>query len=518
MLYSKSDYYQLSSEKLMVQTIEKNQGKLNNMGALCINTGKFTGRSPEDRFIVLDELTKNSINWNEFNHSIDTNYFKILKEKLLKYFSTLDNAWVRDSFVCSDDTYKLKIRVVNEDPASNLFCYNMFLRPSEDNLKNFNPDWLIIHAPNFKANPLTDGVRSENFAIISFTEKTILIGGTGYTGEMKKGIFTVLNFILPEEKNVLSMHCSANVGKNDDISLFFGLSGTGKTTLSTDPNRTLIGDDEIGWARDSIFNFEGGCYAKVINLDPLKEPEIYNAIKPGAIVENVVFKKNSTEIDFNDISITQNTRVSYPLHFIENSTDKPIFGNPTNIFFLTCDSYGILPPISLLTNEQAMYQFISGYTAKIAGTEEGIKTPKETFSICFGAPFMPLNPNKYALLLGEKIAHHKVHVWLINTGWTGGAFGVGKRMNLIYTRAMIKEALNGNLLKVPFENMPIFNLKIPTLCNNVPTQILNPRNTWKDADLYDKETIQLALKFILNFKKFEKNVDEKIKNAGPKIS
>ncbi|MCX8481593.1 MAG: phosphoenolpyruvate carboxykinase (ATP), partial [Sediminibacterium sp.] len=328
----------------------------------------------------------------------------------------------------------------------------------------------------------------------------------------------VLNFILPEEKKVLSMHCSANVGKNKDISLFFGLSGTGKTTLSTDPNRTLIGDDEIGWATDSIFNFEGGCYAKVINLDPVKEPEIYHAIKPGAIVENVVFKKNTNEIDFNDITITQNTRVSYPLHFIENSTDKPIYGNPTNIFFLTCDSYGILPPISLLTKEQAMYQFISGYTAKIAGTEEGIKTPKETFSICFGAPFMPLNPNKYALLLGEKIEHHKAQVWLINTGWSGGSFGVGKRMNLNFTRAMIEEALNGNLLKVPFENMPIFNLKIPTICNNVPSNILNPRNTWQDVNLYDTEALKLAHKFTLNFKKFEDLVDEKIKNAGPKIN
>ena len=393
--------YQLSSHQLTEQSIQRGDGILNNTGALVINTGKFTGRSPKDKFTVKDALTETTVNWNDFNIPLEEKYFFQLKEKMLAHLNDKE-VWVRDCYACAEEAYRLKIRVINENPWSNLFCYNMFIRPEEKDLfadpsgENFEPSWHIIQVPSFKANPAVDGTRAENFSVISFTHKTILIGGTGYTGEMKKGIFTILNFVLPIRADVLSMHCSANMGDDGDTAIFFGLSGTGKTTLSADPTRKLIGDDEHGWTKDSVFNFEGGCYAKCIDLSVEKEPEIYNAIKNGALVENVTFIEGTNKIDFNSKKITENTRVSYPLSYISNALEPSIGNIPKNIFFLTCDAYGVLPPISKLTSGQAMYQFISGYTAKVAGTETGITEPKSTFSACFGAPFLPLHPAQYA--------------------------------------------------------------------------------------------------------------------------
>lgn len=510
-------HYQLSTEELTEQTILRGQGKLNNTGALCINTGEFTGRSPADKFVVKDSITENTVHWNNFNIPIDEKYFLQLRSKLLNHLNNKTEVWVRDAYACADDNYKLNIRVINENPWSNLFAYNMFLRPTQENLANFTPEWHIIQAPSFKANPTEDGTRQHNFAIVSFTHKTIIIGGTGYTGEMKKGIFTILNYILPQQRNVLSMHCSANMGEENDVAVFFGLSGTGKTTLSADPNRKLIGDDEHGWTNSSVFNFEGGCYAKVIDLSEEKEPEIYHAIKPGALVENVGFFEGTDEINFADKKITENTRVSYPLYFISNALEPSIGGLPKNIFFLTCDAYGVLPPISKLTTGQAMYQFISGYTARVAGTEAGVTEPKATFSACFGAPFLPLHPGQYAKMLGEKMNEHQVNVWMINTGWSGGSYGVGSRMKLSYTRAMITAALNGELDNVEFETHPIFGMLMPKICPNVPKEILHPRYTWNDRNAYDVTAKKLAGMFIANFEKYADGVSEDILAAAPKI-
>lgn len=510
-------HYQLTPEELTQQAVERNQGVLNDTGALLIKTGEFTGRSPLDKFIVKDAITEKTVHWNNFNIPIDEKYFFQLKEKLVSYLNNQKELWVRDAYVCADPNYRLNIRVINENPWSNLFCYNMFLRPAEDSLENFEPDWHIIQAPGFKANASEDGTRQHNFAIVSFTHKTILIGGTGYTGEMKKGIFTILNYILPHDKGVLSMHCSANMGKDGDTAIFFGLSGTGKTTLSADPNRKLIGDDEHGWTANTVFNFEGGCYAKTIDLSEEKEPEIYRAIRPGALVENIAFFPGSNKIDFSSKEITENTRVSYPLNFISNALEPSIGKTPKNIFFLTCDAYGVLPPISKLTPGQAMYQFISGYTAKVAGTEAGVTEPKSTFSACFGAPFLPLHPGQYAEMLGKKMKDHHVNVWMVNTGWSGGPYGVGKRMNLKYTRAMITAALNGDLNNVDFEIQPIFGMCIPKTCPNVPSEILNPRNTWQDKDAFDAKAKNLAEQFLKNFEKYASGVSEEILAAAPKI-
>lgn len=510
--------YQLQPEELVEQTLARNEGVLNNTGALCINTGEFTGRSPQDKFVVKDAITESTVHWNNFNIPIDEKYFLQLRTKVLNYLNSKENIWVRDAFACADESYKLNIRVINEQPSSNLFAYNMFLRPEEDQLENFQPEWHIIQAPGFKADPAVDGTRQHNFAIVSFTHKTILIGGTGYTGEMKKGIFTILNYLLPHNKGVLSMHCSANMGNDGDVAVFFGLSGTGKTTLSADPNRKLIGDDEHGWTSNSVFNFEGGCYAKLIDLTEEKEPEIYRAIKPGALVENVGFKDGSNEIDFTAKPITENTRVSYPLNYISNSLEPSIGGLPKNVFFLTCDAYGVLPPVSKLSAGQAMYQFISGYTARVAGTEAGVTEPKATFSACFGAPFLPLHPGFYAKMLGEKMTEHKVNVWMINTGWSGGAYGVGNRMKLSYTRAMITAALNGELDNVEFEAHPVFGMMMPKTCPNVPSEILNPKSTWENKDEYDATAKKLAEMFINNFEKYAANVEDEILAAAPKVN
>jgi phosphoenolpyruvate carboxykinase (ATP) len=398
-----------------------------------------------------------------------------------------------------------------------MFAYNMFLRPTDIDLENFLPEWHIVCAPGFKADPEIDGTRQANFAILNFTKKMIIIGGTGYTGEIKKGIFSVLNFVLPHEKNVLSMHCSANIGnEHNDTAVFFGLSGTGKTTLSSDENRRLIGDDEHGWAENTVFNFEGGCYAKTIDLSREKEPQIYDAIKFGAILENIGFMEGTSLPDYADGSITENTRVSYPIDFIDNIAVPSIGNAPKNIFFLTADAFGVIPPISRLTKEQAMYHFMSGYTAKVAGTEVGITEPTTTFSACFGAAFLPLHPAKYAKLLGEKLNGKDIKVWLINTGWTGGTYGVGSRMKLSYTRAMITAALTGKLDDVKFEMLPIFDLEIPTACEGVPSEILNPRMTWADKVAYDETANNLATKFVKNFEKFAAETDPTILAAAPK--
>lgn len=515
---SNSIFYQLIPEMLLKDTLRLQQGVLNNTGALVVSTGKFTGRCPKDKFIVKDAITEKTVHWGNFNIPIETKYFDGLYAKMLAHLNTKKELWVRDCAACADTTYRVHVRVVTENPWMNLFAYNMFLRPKADELKNFEPDWHLLAAPTFKANPTVDGTNADNFAIINFTKKIILIGGTGYTGEIKKGIFTILNYLMPKEKNILSMHCSANMNEKGETAIFFGLSGTGKTTLSADPNRKLIGDDEHGWSDNNVFNFEGGCYAKCIDLCEEGEPEIYHAIKSGALVENTCFFEGTNIIDFSNKSITENTRVSYPLHYISNAVEPSIGNIPNHIFFLTCDAYGVLPPIAALTPGQAMYQFISGYTAKVAGTEAGITEPKTTFSACFGAPFMPLHPGEYAKMLGNKMKEHKVKVWLINTGWTGGSYGIGSRMKLSFTRAMITASLNGLLERVKYEKHPIFGMAIPTTCPNVPSEILNPRNTWLSKSAYDAKAKQLAKEFVKNFEKYASGVSKEVLDAAPKVA
>lgn len=510
-------HYQLTPDELVQDTLRLQEGELNDTGALVIKTGEFTGRCPKDKFTVRDEITVDTVHWNDFNLPMEEKYFHIIHKKIVDYLNTKEELWVRDAYACADPRYRLNIRVVNERPGINLFAYNMFLRPTEHELENFTPGWHILSAPGLKLDAAECGIRQHNAAVISFKHRTILIAGSGYTGETKKGIFSVLNYILPQEKGVLSMHCSANIGKKGDTALFFGLSGTGKTTLSADPERGLIGDDEHGWANNGIFNFEGGCYAKCIDLSEEKEPEIFHAIRPGALVENVVFHPGTKTINFADKSITENTRVSYPLDYISNAQEPSVGGIPENIFFLTCDAYGVLPPISKLTPAQAMYQFISGYTAKVAGTEAGITEPKSTFSACFGAPFLPLHPGRYAAMLGEKLRKHQVKVWMINTGWTGGAYGTGNRIKLSFTRAMISAALEGNLDNANFENHPVFGMAIPTACPGVPSAILNPRNTWADKAAYDAAARNLAQQFIKNFDKYAAGVEEEVLEAAPVV-
>ena len=512
----KKAYRNLSPEALMVETLKRNQGKLADSGALVIKTGTFTGRAPKDRFIVKDALTTTTVDWGAINQPISTQSYDRLFDKVTAYFADKD-IFVRDAYACADENYRLNLRLISEYPWSNLFAYNMFLRPTKEELANFSPSWTILCAPGCLADPETDGTRQSNFAVINFTKKQILIGGTGYTGEIKKGIFSVLNYLLPLERDVLAMHCSANVGKEGDVAIFFGLSGTGKTTLSADPERMLIGDDEHGWSDEGVFNFEGGCYAKTIDLSPEKEPEIYHAIREGAILENISFFPGSCRPDFSDSTITENTRVSYPIHHIQNALTASKGGHPDNIFFLTCDAFGVLPPISRLSPEQAMYYFISGYTAKVAGTEAGVKEPEATFSACFGAPFLPLHPTVYAEMLGKKMKEHQVNVWLVNTGWTGGEFGVGSRIKLPYTRAMISAALLGKLNQETFKTHEIFGLEYPVSCPGVPNELLDPRFSWEDKKTYDKKAEELAAAFNHNFKQFENKAGAAIQAAAPRV-
>ena len=513
---SGDQFWNLTPAELIEDCIILGEGMLTDTGALAIETGEFTGRSPKDRFIVRDEITENAVWWGNVNIGFEPAKFDALYERMKAHLAEQD-IYVRDVYACADPTYRMNIRVVTELPWSSLFAHNMFLRLEPNEIEDFLPEWHIVCAPSFLADPAIDGTRQHNFAILNFTKKMILIGGTGYTGEIKKGIFSALNFILPHQKNVLSMHCSANIGQDGDTAIFFGLSGTGKTTLSSDPNRRLIGDDEHGWSADSVFNFEGGCYAKTIDLSREKEPQIYDAIRFGALLENIGFPQESSTPDYSDGSITENTRVSYPIHHIDNIAVPSIGSAPKNIFFLTADAFGVLPPISKLTKEQAMYHFMSGYTAKVAGTEVGITEPTTTFSAGFGAAFLPLHPAKYAKLLGDKIEGTDINVWLINTGWSGGSYGVGSRMKLSYTRAMITAALTGKLNDVQYEHMPFFDLAFPTACEGVPSELLNPRNTWADKTAYDQTAANLAAKFVENFEKFAAETDASILAAAPKV-
>ena len=452
--------------------------------------------------------------WGEINQPFDATQFDDLHERMIERLQQ-QKVYVRDAYACADPAYRLNLRVFTTQAWHNLFCYNMFLRPSERELPDFVPEFTVIHIPDFLAEPTLDGTRQENFSIINLTKKVILIGGTGYAGEIKKGIFSVLNFRLPRQEKVLSMHCAANQGEGGDAALFFGLSGTGKTTLSADPARSLIGDDEHGWSDKAVFNFEGGCYAKAINLTREKEPQIYDAIRYGAIVENTRFFPGTRMVDYSDVSVTQNTRTAYPINHINNALRPSVGEAPNNIFFLTCDAFGVLPPVAKLSKGQAMYHFISGYTAKVAGTEDGVVAPQTTFSACFGAPFLPLHPVVYARMLGEKIDANQVNVWLINTGWSGGPYGVGERIDLAYTRAMITAALKGDLHQVAFRKHSIFGVEVPTACPGVPRAVLSPRTLWKNDEKFYQASNRLAQAFIDNFDQYLAYVDSKIMDGAP---
>jgi phosphoenolpyruvate carboxykinase (ATP) len=514
----KNAFWNLSPEALIEETIKRGQGVLADSGALCIKTGKFTGRSPKDRFIVRDNLTEKDVNWGDVNLGFEPKKFDALYRKVAAYLRKKE-VFVRDVTACAsiEERFQLSVRVITEYSWSNLFVSNMFIDVPADKIGSFEPTWRVVCAPGFEADPAIDGTSNPNFAIVNFKKKILLIGGTGYTGEIKKGIFSVINFALPvRAKAALPMHCSANVGKNNDVALFFGLSGTGKTTLSADPHRGLIGDDEHAWTDKEVFNFEGGCYAKTIDLTEEKEPDIWRAIRHGALLENIEFFPNTRTVDFSSKKITENTRVSYPIEHIENAVLPSRAGQPQNVFFLTCDAFGVLPPISKLTEAQAMYYFISGYTARVAGTEMGITEPKTTFSACFGAPFLPLHPARYAELLGSKMRKTKVNIWLLNTGWSGGGYGVGSRIKLKFTRAMITAVLSGELDKGDFEMHPIFGLPMPKNCPDVPSEMLNPRNTWSDKAAYDAKADQLAGFFENNFEKYASQCAPEVVDAGPK--
>ncbi len=513
---AKGVMWNLTPAELVAEAIKNGEGLLTDTGAFMCDTGKFTGRSPKDRYIVTDKLTRDKVWWGDINIAYDEEHFNKLCNKVIASL-TYKKLYMRDAYAGADKDHSLKVPIIDTQAWHNLFCYNMFIRPEQEELKTFSPDFTIIAVPEFEADPAADGLRAKNFAIINFSKRIILVGGTGYAGETKKGIFSVLNFLLPEQKHVLSMHCSANMGKDGDTAIFFGLSGTGKTTLSADPERRLIGDDEHGWTEKGIFNFEGGCYAKVINLDEQNEPQIYSAIKFGAILENTRFIPGTSTVDYTNSQVTENTRVSYPLHYIPGAVIPSVGDHPKNIFFLTCDAYGVLPPVSKLTESQAMYHFISGYTAKVAGTEVGVTEPASIFSACFGAPFMPLHPARYAGLLGEKIRKHKVNIWLINTGWTGGSYGTGKRISLKYTRRMISAALRGELDGVEYGKLPVFNLQFPLSCPGVPAAILDPAAGWQDRELYDLTLEKLAKSFIKNFNRFKDYAGESIMAGSPEL-
>jgi phosphoenolpyruvate carboxykinase (ATP) len=513
---SKKIHWNLSELILVTQTVNRQQGVLTSSGALACDTGEFTGRSPKDKYIVKDEKTADSVWWGDINHPFAPEDFDNLYNRVTDFLSS-EELYVKDVYACAKKEYQLKARVITQTPWQSLFAHNLFLRPSEKELESFEHEWLILAAPEFKADPIIDKTRQHNFTIINFTKKIILIGGSAYTGEIKKGIFTVLNYILPHQKKVLSMHCSANIGKQGDTAVFFGLSGTGKTTLSADPSRGLIGDDEHGWDHENVFNFEGGCYAKCVNLSQEKEPQIFSAVRFGTLLENVRFLEATDIVDYDNVSVTENTRAAYPIDFIDNAVNPSIGGIPKNIFFLTCDAFGVLPPISKLTVGQAMYHFISGYTAKVAGTEAGITEPQTTFSACFGKPFLPLHPAKYAELLGSKLKENNVNVWLINTGWCGGAYGTGERIKLSYTRAMITAVLEKKLEKTDFAEHAVFGLQMPVSCPGVPPEILNPKNTWNDKTAYDTMAQHLADQFVANFKTFEDFANEEIRNGAPII-
>ncbi len=509
----KAVYRNLSVPALVEKALQANEGTLSETGALVVNTGKYTGRSPDDKFVVDYPSIHDEIAWGKVNVPMAPETFDKIYNKMTAYLQGRD-IYIFDGFAGADPKYTQRFRIINELASQNLFIHQLLIRPEKEQLENFEPDFTIIAAPGFKCIPEIDGTNSEAAIIVSFEKKMVIIAGSQYSGEIKKSVFSVMNYLLPKN-GVFPMHCSANIGAEGDTALFFGLSGTGKTTLSADPERMLIGDDEHGWSDNGVFNFEGGCYAKCINLSKENEPQIWNAIKFGALVENVVMDPETRVFDFNDGSLTENTRVGYPVEFIPNAAIPGVGGQPKTVVFLTADAFGVLPPIAKLDKDMAMFHFVSGYTSKLAGTERGITEPQATFSTCFGAPFLPLDPSVYAEMLGEKVAQSNANVYLINTGWSGGSYGVGKRMSLKYTRAMVTAALTGALDNVKFELDPIFNVYVPTECPNVPAEILNPKNTWADKAEYDKTAKMLAARFTENFKKYT-HMPENIVKAGPK--
>ncbi len=510
-------YWNLSTALLYEEAVRRREGRIAHLGPLAVRTGTHTGRSPNDKFIVEEPTSADKVGWGKVNRPMPDANFEVLYRRLLAYLQGKD-LFVQDCFAGADPEYRLPIRVITQYAWHSLFARNIFLLPTSEEAATHQPEFTVIDVPDFRAVPEIDGTHSETFIAINFEKKLVLIGGTQYAGEIKKSVFSILNYLLPQKK-VLSMHCSANIGPSGDVAVFFGLSGTGKTTLSADPLRTLIGDDEHGWSDHGLFNFEGGCYAKVINLSAKAEPEIYATTRRfGTVLENVAFDTVTGHLDLNDDSLTENTRAAYPIGYIPNAARDGLGGHPHNIIMLTADAFGVLPPIAKLTPEQAMYHFLSGYTAKVAGTERGVTEPQATFSTCFGAPFMVLPPTVYAQLLGEKIAQHNATVWLVNTGWSGGPYGVGQRMQIAYTRAMIHAALNGSLLNVPTRIDPVFGVAVPTACPGVPTAALDPRSTWVDGTAYDAQAQKLAVMFTENFKSFEGQVSEEVRQAGPQIA
>ena len=496
---------------LVEAALRRGEAELAAGGSLVAGTGKRTGRSPKDKFTIKDAFTENKVAWGSANQPFPPDKFDALYERVLDHLKGKE-LFVQDLFCGADPQYTLPIQVINEYAWHSLFVRQLFIRPTAEELKTHKPEFTIVSAPSFTADPKRDGTNGEVFVLVNFSKKLALIGGTEYAGEMKKAIFGVMNFVLPE-RNVFPMHCSANVGADGVTALFFGLSGTGKTTLSADPGRRLIGDDEHGWSATDVFNFEGGCYAKCIRLSRETEPEIYNAIRFGSVLENVVLDPVTRIPDYDDESKTENTRAAYPMEFIDNAMVPGVGRHPKNVVFLTADAFGVLPPVSKLTPEQAMYHFMSGYTAKVAGTEAGITEPQATFSTCFGAPFMPRAPKVYAEMLGQRLREHKAQCWLVNTGWQGGPYGVGKRMSLPYTRAMVNALVDGKLADVEFEIEPSFGLSIPKSCPGVPPELLNPRNSWKDKAAYDKLAAELSARFAKNFEQFD--AAPEVKAAAP---
>ncbi|WP_071460457.1 phosphoenolpyruvate carboxykinase (ATP) [Bacillus massilinigeriensis] len=514
LLSGKNVHMQLSVPKLTEKVLSRGEGILTSTGAVRATTGKYTGRSPKDKFIVEEASIKDKIDWGPVNQPISEEVFSNLYNKVLNYLKEKEEVFVFKGFAGADTKSRLPIQVINEYAWHNLFAHQLFIRPTEEELENHKSEFTVISVPNFKADPEVDGTRSETFIIVSFEQKVVLIGGTEYAGEMKKSIFSVMNYLLPES-GIMPMHCSANVGAEGDVALFFGLSGTGKTTLSADPTRRLIGDDEHGWSANGVFNIEGGCYAKCISLSREKEPQIFDAIRFGSVLENVVLDDNTRLADYDDGSLTENTRAAYPIQAMENIVEPSIAGHPNAIVFLTADAFGVLPPISKLTKEQAMYHFLSGYTSKLAGTERGITSPEATFSTCFGSPFLPLPATRYAEMLGQKIDEHGANVYLVNTGWTGGEYGTGSRMKLSYTRAMIHAALEGELNNVETVKDENFGLAIPLHVPGVPDDVLQPVKTWANEEEYHEKAKELAMKFRENFKKFENVSNDIVEKGGP---
>ncbi len=509
----KAVYRNLTPAELTERAVARGEGSLSDTGALVVTTGKYTGRSPNDRFVVDTPSIHDDIDWGKVNVPISPERFEQIYGKMMAYLQGRE-IFIFDGFAGADEQYHLPVRVVNELASQNMFIHQLLVRPTEEQLRDFVPGFTIIAAPGFKCIPERDGVNSEAAILVNFDKKMVLIAGSQYAGEIKKSIFSVMNYVLPKQ-GLFTMHCSANIGKDGDSALFFGLSGTGKTTLSADPNRKLIGDDEHAWSDKGIFNIEGGCYAKCINLSRENEPQIWNAIKFGALVENVVMDPETRTLDFDDGSLTENTRVGYPVTYIPDCVIPGVGGHPKTVVFLTADAFGVLPPISKLDKNQAMYHFVSGYTSKLAGTERGITEPVTTFSTCFGAPFLPLDPSVYAEMLGRNIDKHNVNVYLVNTGWCGHKAGDGKRMSLKYTRAMVTAALNGDLEKVAYETDPYFNVSVPTSCPGVPDEVLSPRKMWKDEAEYEKTAKDLAARFVKNFQKYT-HMPKSIVDAGPK--